>query len=258
MDTSMTDTLEVSHLLSLPKELRLEIWSNTLTDPTIDNPVFRIHRKLPGCDTPGRRSCNLLHCDSGGQVLPAGTSFDGKRSPPGIDILRTNRFIYEEALPILYRSVRFHPTDLEGILPIFLDKLSPFARSHIRHVKLSINSAFGYYGGLFYWAGTCAQLAGLEGLRLLVIEGVLSSIIDRHIRRDILGPLLRVKAPKTFNPVEDARFHELLLEAKRNLEAKVLVRKAWASANSVEEVGRDDVECGGCRDREKIQEESED
>jgi hypothetical protein len=45
---------------------------------------------------------------------------------------------------------------------------------------------------------------------------------------------------------------------KRDLEAGVLVRKAWASANSVEEVGRENVECGGCRDRAKTQEESED
>jgi hypothetical protein len=200
METSITDTLEISRLLSLPKELRLEIWTYTLTDPTKDEPVIRIHRKLPGCDTPGGRSCNLLHCDNSRHILRARTSFDGKGSPSRVDILRTNRVIYEEALPILYRSVRFYPTDLEGILPIFLDNLSPFAQSQIRHVKLSIDSAFGY------WAGTCAQLAGLEGLRSLEIEGVLSSISDKHIRRDILGPLLKAKAPKTFKAVEDGRF----------------------------------------------------
>jgi hypothetical protein len=113
METSTTDALGSSRLLSLPKELRLEIWTYALIDATIDRVVIRVYRMLPGHCTPD--------CNSG--IAPqAGTSFDRKGILIGVDILRTNRFVYEEALSILYRSVRFHPHRPRGHTPKLLEQ----------------------------------------------------------------------------------------------------------------------------------------
>jgi hypothetical protein len=53
--------------------------------------------------------------------------------PISVSILQTNRLIYEEALPIPYRSVTCAPTSMFGD---FLDTLSAFAKSHIRKIRL--------------------------------------------------------------------------------------------------------------------------
>jgi hypothetical protein len=76
---------EVSRLLSLPAELRLEIWTYTLTDPTIDKPVLHILLESTGFITPGRRSRNLLQWNGGMRVPHVAVSFDEPR-PEASDV----------------------------------------------------------------------------------------------------------------------------------------------------------------------------
>lgn len=48
-----------------------------------------------------------------------------------LNVLRVNKWIYEEALPILYQRCSFNPTADENVLDMFFGRISSFARSNI-------------------------------------------------------------------------------------------------------------------------------
>jgi hypothetical protein len=229
--TSMgVPTWKKSHLLSLPKELRLEIWRWTLTDPSVPELVVNI----------GRDKTKARRDSATGVVIPRVMTWlqPGRNCPINIGLLRTNRFIYEEALPLLYRSLRFAPADHQGIFPLFLDSLSPYARQLIRHVKLQIPrqiydpDLFGApTDSLFHWAITCAQIAKLEGqLRDVEIEGLWfgSQLINEKTKRSILNPLCKIKTKKVFGPNNDDDVERLLAHANWELARKANLRKTQA------------------------------
>ncbi|RAR16544.1 hypothetical protein DDE83_000109 [Stemphylium lycopersici] len=226
MESIVVEAPKISLLISLPKELRLEIWTHVLTDPSVDKPVLRILRQHPSAFSSSTRFHNSLYSEDRRRHLQVVTEFDTCQSHHiDTSLLRTNRFIYEEAMPILYRSVTFHPVDLEGIFPLFLHKLSPFGRSLISHAKLTIPSAIDSSICSFHWALTCAQIAGLEGLRTLSIEH-LPRHWTNHLKRSVLRPLLKVKAAKTFDPGETVEAKKLLEEATVEMGAKALLRRS--------------------------------
>ncbi|KAF1969125.1 hypothetical protein BU23DRAFT_245995 [Bimuria novae-zelandiae CBS 107.79] len=205
------------HLLSLPKELRLLIWSYVLTDPSLPRATLEIDRAPKA---PSKTSLRFPHPCIRTTIQPA------RNTSISIDILATNDFIYREALPILYHSVTFAALDLQGIFMPFLSTLSSFAHSHIRFVKLRIPNAIYETDPLspcsqpmllVNWAITCAQVAKIENLREVKIEGYTPFFLVKRIRDGILKPLLKIKAKKSFSPEVDAEAQEALREAEKVL-----------------------------------------
>ncbi|KAH7083344.1 hypothetical protein BKA63DRAFT_380699, partial [Paraphoma chrysanthemicola] len=237
-----------SRLLSLPKELRLEIWQYVLKDATRDKLVLRVHRRNEPFIS-GKRFCNSLYKRS--TAPEVATSFEQPpRSPLGVNLLRTNHLVYWEALPILYGSIVFCIRDIEGIFPLFLERLSPFAQSSICVIRLVVDQVYDKTSSIFYWALTCAQVAKLaETLRSVEVQGTWP--IANHskvIRRAILNPLVKLRAPKTFVDTANCRmtyeddFQRLLGNAAQELEAKADLRRALTTADMLERQEREDMD----------------
>ncbi|KAF2690022.1 hypothetical protein K458DRAFT_412865 [Lentithecium fluviatile CBS 122367] len=225
------------HLLSLPKELRLEIWRHVLTDPSVPDVAVEITRAPRG---PGKTSLRFPDPCIQATIRPP------RNAPISIDILATNESIYKEALPVLYHSVRFAPLDLESIFPLFLGTLSSFAQSHIRHIKLRIppviydTDPFGNPSTpLVNWAITCAQVAKIADLRDVQIEGYSSQFSSERIKHGILNPLCRVKAKKTFTNDINNEAQQALKEADKELQAQVKVRRQRGLSEATERADRD-------------------
>ena len=210
-----------------------------MTDPFIN--TLRINRKYSGPSTSGERFTNSLQRESGAEVPQVVTSWAKPRAGSiNLDLLRTNRLIHDEAIPILYRSVRFHPRSLEGIFPIFLESLSPLAQSNIRYVKLSLPRSFSFPSSYLYWALTCAQIARLSGpLRQVEIEGAWPLPATGRTTRSCLHPLLKIDAPKKFSAEHDDEFQKMLEQARGELSAKAPKRKAMTAADSTERAKRE-------------------
>ncbi|CAO2655833.1 Nn.00g046360.m01.CDS01 [Neocucurbitaria sp. VM-36] len=223
---------ETSRLLSLPKELRLHIWRCVLTDQFLGERILRIGPKYPGSNSSSKRFSNSLCKSTQTLPPPIKTVFEEPGAAPiHVSLLRTNWLIYEEALPILYHSVKFCPWALGGFLPVFLQQRSPFARSHVRYVKLYIREEA--LGDLFSWAITCAQVAKLnDSLRLVEIDVDWLLPENERVRRRLLYPLLKIKAPKKFVGAHHVEFQEALVDAAKDWEAKALVRRACTVADA--------------------------
>jgi hypothetical protein len=239
-DMNHLSTWSKCHLLSLPKEIRLEIWRYVLTDPSTPELLVNIVR---GPSSPYKR-----------HPRPVGPNYKAslnRTSPVNLNLLRVNRSIYKEALPVLYRDARFAPWDLEGILPMFLDSLSPFARSSIRHMKLFLPQhvtspaiRLDPSRPFFNWAITCAQVAKLNGsLHSVEVEGDWSIFDIKGNRRAIIAPLLKIKGkktfthrPKCFEPAADFsnEFKVLLTEVEQHLKATAEVRKQRTEADALD------------------------
>ncbi|OAL52392.1 hypothetical protein IQ07DRAFT_370099 [Pyrenochaeta sp. DS3sAY3a] len=229
--------MEQPHLLTLPRELRLEIWSYVLTDPSMTNLVLDIRLKPSAPSLPAKRYTNSLHKTNILESPGVCTKFEMPRSESiNLHFLRTCRFVYEDALPTLYHSVTFCLRDVQGILPLFLAPLSPFARSHIRYIKLSVRESSRCNNLSFYWALTCAQVAGLAGLRRVDVAGERSLTGSEYFKKSMLRPLLKIKAPKSFLSGFNAEFQTLLHEheAARKMEGQALIRNAAAAAEVAE------------------------
>jgi hypothetical protein len=231
------------HLLSLPKDIRLKIYEYVLTDPS--------NSYLPvGIDRKPFSPCYKL----ARPPIPELSFFHAERhSSVSLELLRTNRTVYEEALPVLYKSARFMPSDLEGLFPLFLQTLSPFARSCIRNIYLCIPRAgdvFRYDRSkpFFHWAVTCAQVAKLNGtVEQVEISGewsIFESIVNR---KAILFPLCKIKAEKLFRPCSrgdndpqdyDTAFQELLIEAEQALKTAAKLREVRTKAEAIERCKR--------------------
>jgi hypothetical protein len=238
------NTWSKCHLLSLPKELRLAIWRHVLTDLSTPELLVGIFREP---SSPYKR-----------HPRPAAPNFNvslQRSTPINVNILQVNRLIYGEALPILYWDTRFAPWDLEGILPMFLDSLSPVARSCIRHIKLylpqqvtSPTIRLDPSKPFFNWAITCAQVAKLNGsLQSVEVEGDWSIFDNKANRRAIVAPLLKIKANKTFThrptcfePTADfsKEFEELLAETSGHLRVVANIRKERTKADALERAER--------------------
>jgi len=226
--------LEKSHLLALPKELRLEIWKWVVTDPSTPDLVINITKEQI---SRGRISAFP-------RII---TRLARPRNcPVGLEILRTNRFIYREALPTLYRSARFAPLDLGGVFPLFLNSLSPEARSYIRYIKLVVPKDVYHIAmyeipmmgepasQLFHWAITCAQVAQLDGqLRDVEIDYCLVHNWSTRLRQAILFPLCKIKTKKILGENSMPEVEQYLIEAGKELEAKAKLRKEHAEAETI-------------------------
>ncbi|KAF2830522.1 hypothetical protein CC86DRAFT_378807 [Ophiobolus disseminans] len=221
--------LEGSRLLSLPKELRLEIWEYVLNNPSDGRLVLRVMRHIGGPNTSSKRFSNSLYKHPSTPEIE--TTFEtSPGSPIGVSLLRTNHLIYAEALPILYQSVSFCPWHLEGIFPLFLDTLSAFAKANIRYIRMVPASGLLGSSSHFYWALTCAQVTKLDdcvSLREIEVETTDHVLGNRDlVKRAIMFPLLKIKAPKAFLGKHTAQFQQLLTEAKEEREAREDFRRA--------------------------------
>jgi hypothetical protein len=239
------------HLLSLPKEIRLKIWTYILTDPSkpnllvgIDRKPFSPYYKHIKPPTPHLRFFHAEH-----------------REPVSISLLLANHAVYEEALPVLYESVRFMPSDHGGLLPLFLEMLSPYARSCIRNIYLCFPKQLpsddlrrDRAKRLFHWAVTCAQVARLnDTLTQIEVDGDWSVFEKTANRRGLLFPLCKIKAEKVFVPCgpgdndaqdHNAAFQQLLVEAEQALKASATLREERTKAEAVERAERDKIWTG--------------
>lgn len=226
------------HLLSLPKELRLEIWKWTLTDPSVPDLTVNI----------GRKKNISYYLTARGTVVPLIATWlhPTRNCTIGPNILRANRFIYEEALPLLYHSVKFSLADHQGIFPLWLASLSPYARSLIRYIKLHAPQQVynvDLFGDpavpLFHWAVTCAQVAKLSGqLRAVEVDGLYLDNMSPKVRRSILHPLCGIKAKKIFGNDNQGDVTTCMAGAEQAVEKKSALRREQAEARAKQEAER--------------------
>lgn len=230
-------------LILLPKKVRQKIWKYTLTTSSTEL-VLRIEQ--------GRRENNLDappvykrdHVPSKQHVhvrFPpfVKTTLEPRSNGPiSVSILQTNRLIYEEALPVLYRSVTFAPT---GMFGDFLNTLSMFAKSHIRKVRLQIESLASSESQEFGWTIICAQTATLPRLKEVQLERnpTMPALCSRDLEK-VLRPLLKVKAPKRLIQEDDHGSLQKVLDdmrekmnVERNLRAK---RRTESKARGLDSV----------------------
>ncbi|KAF2468521.1 uncharacterized protein BDR25DRAFT_394777 [Lindgomyces ingoldianus] len=235
------------HLLSLPREIRLEIYRYILTDTSAPSLLVKIDRQpfLP-CYKLTRSPTPKLKF-----------SHEPRRSSPiSLDILRANHFTYEEALPILYERAKFMPLHLDGLLPLFVSKLSSRAVSCIRRVCLPIpiiaapiNLSNDRSKQFTNWAVTCAQVALRGTLREVEIHGDWAVFQSGSNRRQLLRPLCKIKAQKVFVadlPCGDdtldynGQFQGILQQTEAELKAEAGLRKQRTEAEAVERAKRNE------------------
>ena len=184
-------------LLLLPKKVRHKIWKYALTTSSTEL-VLRIEQGRQGNNLDAPPVYKRDHVPSKQYVrFPpfVKTTLETRSNRPiNVGILQTNRLIYEEALPMLYRSVTFAPT---GMFGDFLNTLSMFAKSHIRKVRLQIESLASSESQEFSWTIICAQTATLPRLKEVQLERnpTMPALCSRDLEK-VLRPLLKIKAPK--------------------------------------------------------------
>jgi hypothetical protein len=179
--------------LSLPKELRLEIYEHAFSASSY--PILvAIHRE---------RHCTRSRYKNTLRPEPTVTLRYAKHPTISFPtaLLRTNRQIYHEALPVIYRDIAFFPTPSTGLF--FFGRLSKFAQGNIHRARVSLGGhpdSVSTDSSRFIWAVMCAQLACLPSL--YEVELLLSSpndLIDLWTdwdRKRILKPLCLIKAKK--------------------------------------------------------------
>ncbi|OCK84623.1 hypothetical protein K432DRAFT_378376 [Lepidopterella palustris CBS 459.81] len=248
--------------LSLPAHLRQQIYIYLLADPTTSQTLVHIIRspQIPCYKLTRPRPPKLTY-----RLTPP------PASPFTTSLLLANRTIYNEALPVLYHHKTFYLNDLEGLLPIFLHKLSTSARTHIRSLRISadpvdsINSppffAQDRTKPSFHWAITCAQIAKLTTLHELEIGGCTFLNPGQPPNWPLLLPLCKIKAtkklvfphddPATSSLAAKERFAEYLCAAEDRLRASAKKREESARAEALERAQRHEQEI---RDRAAAQE----
>ena len=144
-----------SYFLCLPVEIRLTIHEYALGVSTLTQVEISVCAdKYASADT-GRL---VLQC-SKSQAFPVEPA-----------ILRTNRLIYREALPLLYNRCKFFPSADEHVIATFFGQMSNYARSriatlHLRPRPQKIVRMVGPRAVLSQvakgpsWAPTCANLS---------------------------------------------------------------------------------------------------
>jgi hypothetical protein len=172
-----------SPFLSLPKELRLEIYEHAFSASSY--PILVTIRRDRHC-----MRVTLRYAKHPTISFPAA-------------LLRTNRQIYHEALPMMYRDITFFPTPDTGLFSFFLDRLSKFAQGNIRRARISPSSQLAPVStdcSRMFWAVMCAQLARMPSLYEVELlhsspNDLIDRLTDRH-RKRILKPLCLIKAKK--------------------------------------------------------------
>ena len=203
-------------LLLLPKEIRQRLWSYALTTSSTEL-VLRIEQGRLGnnLDAPPVYKRNRIPNEQYVRLPPfVKTTLEPlSNGPISVSILQTNWIIYEEALPILYRSVTFAPTSMFGD---FLDTLSMFAKSHIRKVRLQIDYLASSESQEFGWTIICAQVATLPRLKEVQLERnpIMPALCSRDLQK-VLKPLLKIKAPKRLIQEDDRDFLQKVLDDMR-------------------------------------------
>jgi len=172
-----------SPLLSLPKELRLEIYEHAFSASSY--PILvAIHRDYQF------KRVTIRYVKHPTISFPAA-------------LLRTNRQIYHEALPVMYRDTTFFPTPNTGLFSFFLDRLSKFAQDNIRRARISPSGHLASVStdcSRLFWAVMCAQLARLPSLyEVELLHSSPNDLIDLwtdYHQKRILKPLCLIKAKK--------------------------------------------------------------
>lgn len=253
-------------LLSFPTHIRQQIYSYVLTDPSTTRtlvhisrapripPSYKVTRPLP--------PKLLYHLDP----IP--------REPFTTALLLVSRELYHDVLPVLYAHKTFFPRDLEGLLPLFLNNLSPFARQSIRRIRLS-SEPTEPRASIFcedrtkptiHWAITCAQVATLNStLHGVEVSG--HSFLSEVLNRPLLYPLCKIKVKKTLvdrsyaSPEQkaeaDKRFEELLWEASERLKAAAKQREESTQAEAIDRARRREMELARVRNTTTLQEDYE-
>jgi hypothetical protein len=224
-------------LLLLPKKVRQKIWKYALTTPSTEL-VLRIEQ--------GRLESNLNappvykrdHVSSKQHVrFPpfVKTTLEPRSNGPiNVSIFQTNRLIYEEALPMLYRSVTFAPTSMFGD---FLNTLSMFAKSHIRKIRLQIDYPASFESQELGWIIICAQTATLPRLKELQLErnSIMPALFSRDLEK-VLKPLLKIKAPKKMFRGDE---HDCLQKVLDDMREKGDVERSLRAKRRTESKARD-------------------
>ena len=252
-------------LLFLPTHIRQQIYSYVLTDPSTTRTLVHISR-APRI-SPSYKVARPLpprlqyHLDP----IP--------REPFATALLLVSRELYYDVLPVLYTHKTFFPRDLEGLLPLFLNNLSPFARQNIRRIRLSEPTE--PRASIFcddrtkptiHWAITCAQVATLNPtLHGVEVSG--HSFLSEALNRPLLYPLCKIKAKKILvgrsyasseqKAEADKRFEELLWEASERLKAAAKQRVESTQSEAADRARRREMEFARVRNIIALQEDYE-
>lgn len=215
---------DICRLLSLPKELRLEIWRYTVAQPSTEL-ILRIdqgHTESTLDSPPTYQRCsNAIRQYTRFQTSVKATLEPRLSCTLGSGVLGVNKLVYQEALPLLYRPITFAPSSMFGE---FLDALSEFAKSHVCRVRLKIDD-FTTSEQRFNWTVLCAQVATLPHLRRVEVQRAVKhpSLHSRSTKR-LLKPLLRIKAPKVLVSEDDDAFQNVLGEVEKEMDAEKTAR----------------------------------
>jgi len=194
-----------SKLLLLPTELRLEIWELLLAPKSNRNDLTTVSRMC---------SAQL------GTIYPTAVAHDWKdkgcvcharkfyllddNKPLCPAILQTNRQIYNEALPCLYRDRTFcadpnrtyeslHDKICDSwfLLDHFLAGIGESARAHVRSVKVPmLLSKFEVYGSHQAFYSIASRLPALKSLHLEVCPSSVQGTADSERLQYWLGPVM--------------------------------------------------------------------
>lgn len=231
LQTESMPSLFQSTLLSLPKDIRLKIYAYAVQlspsdDPLIvtvtqtqEDPIYKDQRP------PARKLAftNPYQWAKFGRINFLEHIPQRETSPWNPTcLLLACRDLYTEALPLLYENFVFHPTISAGLIPLFLEGLSPFARSQIHSIHLQVPSRISntpdesLYSdhpdlplqpkpkarAFFNWKMMCAQIANFEAsyptLQLVTIGGDWETLRAPENRASLVLPLVKIKAAKGY------------------------------------------------------------
>ena len=160
-----------SRLLSLPQELRLQIWTMILGDFQF------VHVRCEACITyPSYADRLRLYMGKNPEYSVfwySSASFPYTSQPP-MAFVQSCRQIYNEAGYSLYCTTRFHLAGAQTLVS-WIRSLTPATKRAIRHVRIDISEEFGgffhsAFNGATVTATTlCSAIAELSGLRKLII-----------------------------------------------------------------------------------------
>ena len=140
-----TQDAAVPLLAKLPFEIRRLVYAHALGNHLVhlvDVPHHITHFRCEASSVADQqRSChpNQLRRSYSDQALPS--SFSSHSSSIAVSLLRTNRQIYAEALPLLYASNIFDTDDL-STFTVFANNISPQGLSSIRTLHLNWSPDF--------------------------------------------------------------------------------------------------------------------
>ncbi|KAF7912577.1 uncharacterized protein EAF01_001598 [Botrytis porri] len=179
IECAMTDVKPFSALVSMPSEIRVMIYEYLFND--YNNKSFEIRNQKPYAygqrpDGPSRSLRSSYSVDFSPLRQQLQTTYELCTAVDiHTSIMRVNRKIYEETLPMLYynRIFSFHK-DIEAIVPFFSD-LNPGTRPLVQEISLFKRGfIFSLESNRCDWNNLCKFLRDhmqLKGLKLIVEGG---------------------------------------------------------------------------------------